>query len=304
MRGRGLGIGFVRRERGKEGSFESGVNFRLLPLFGIVRGSDAIGAGWGWAGCGEGTALIVDFAAMAEGLMTGGTAMPCLCEEGGRDDIPTVVGAGAIVMCVDFTGLPAAAADNASSNCFIKSRLSISSLASSKKSSMTILFRNELSSPNSIGRNCGIGLIGIVGAVGLIVSLSSVIDIRFRALFRKCEKKPDFPPVSSAFGSPIGEMFAAEGDATSPDVEDSCRPTFVGDCVARDDCAARADCASRAAACKAKVFITGTRMGLFSGFGVSSSFSGFRGIWWSERNSSPCNGLTGRIVGSDKSGAL
>ena len=46
-------------------------------------------------------------------------------------------------------------------------------------------------------------------------------------------------------------------------------------------------------------------MGLFSGFGDSSSFSGFRGIWWwSEGNSSPCSGLTGRIVGSDKSPAL
>jgi len=281
MRGRGLGNGFVRRERGKEGSFESGVNFRLLPLLGIARGTDTVGAGWGWAGYGEGTCLIVDFAAMVVGLITGGTPILCLCEEGGRDDIPTLVGAGAIVMCVDFTGLPAAAADNASSNCFIKSRLSISSLASSKKSSMTILFRNELSSPKSMGRNCGTGLMGIVGAVGLtalVVSLSSVIDIRFRALFRKCEKKPDFPPVSSLFGSPLGETFVADGDATSPDVEDNCRPIFVGDCVARDDCAARADCASRAAACKAKVFITGTRAGLFSGFGVSSSFSGFRGI--------------------------
>jgi len=244
MRGRGLGNGFVRRERGKEGSFESGVNFRLLPLFGIVRGGNAVDAGWGLAGYGEGTCLIVDFVAIAEGLMTGGAGTPCLCDEGGIDGIPPLLGAGAIVMCVDFAGVPAAAAANASSNCFIKSRLSISSLASSKKSSMTMLFRNELSPPKSIGRSCGIGLIGIVGAVGLtalVGSMSSVTDIRFRALFRKCEKKPDFPPASSVFGSPLGEMFVAEGDATSTDVEDNCRPTFVGDCVARDDCAARAD---------------------------------------------------------------
>jgi hypothetical protein len=48
IRERGLGVGFVLRERGKEDSVvESGVNFRLLPLLGIVRGGKVVGVGSG-----------------------------------------------------------------------------------------------------------------------------------------------------------------------------------------------------------------------------------------------------------------
>ena len=114
-------------------------------------------------------------------MMTGGEA-PFLCDDGGCEET-SLLGEGAMVMCWGRS-----VEESAWSTCLSKS-LSMSSLASSKKSSMTMLFRKDFSPvPSGNGRSCGIGLTGIVDdsspREGDNIS-SPPVDILFRARFLK-----------------------------------------------------------------------------------------------------------------------
>jgi hypothetical protein len=161
----------------------------------------------------------------------GGEA-PFLCEEGGWEEIG-FMGEGAMVMCwgryVD---------ESASSTCLSRS-LSISSLASSKKSSMTILFRNDLSpDPSGNGRNCGMGLIGMDdGSSPGDNDSSPPVDILFLARFLKCEKKDDFGELDSSLGLPVGEDDLS-GPVGTLDAAESCRPTLFDSGSACSSCCA------------------------------------------------------------------
>jgi len=117
----------------------------------------------------------------------------------------------------------------------------MSSLASSKKSSMTILFRNDLSPvPSGNGRSWGMGLIGMgeVSSPDGDSMSSAPVDILFRARFRKCEKKDDFGELLSSPGDPVGEDNLS-GPVGILDVAESCRPTLLesGSCSSSSCCA-------------------------------------------------------------------
>jgi hypothetical protein len=252
---------------------------RELARLGISRGGSLGGVSAMLIGYGDGMWRV--------SFIDVGIAVPFLWLDGGWDEIP-FVGEGAIVMC--WRSFPERTS-------FIRS-LSISSWASSKKSSITMEFR---SLSDWMGRSWGRGLIGMMSDPGERLS-SPFTDIRFRARFRKWLKKPflELDEEGSSSGEPVGlETFGG----ITLDVDDNWRPIFpVGDPrdnVFEDNNAFCFSSRSRAWACARKVLTTGCRTGDFSRLGDSRpvpSFTIFRENV--DSKTSPSNGLEGRIVGN------